>query len=102
VLDIWDIDIGMRAINCLEKAEISTLQQLLSLSCDELLSIPGIGMATLKEIQRVKKQFPESMKWKITQIENELEKIGTKIQKLQASEAILLEDLKYARSINDD
>jgi DNA-directed RNA polymerase alpha subunit len=102
VLDLWDIDIGMRAINCLEKAEIFTLHQLLSMSCDELLSIPGLGKATLKEIQCIKKQLPESMKWKIEQIKKQLEKIGTEIQKLQASEAILLEDLKFARSIIDD
>lgn len=102
MLDLWDIDIGMRTINYLEKAEIFTLQLILILSGDELLSIPGLGTATLKEIQCVKKQLPESMKWKSKQIKKELGKIGTEIQKLQASEAILLEDLKFARSIIDD
>jgi DNA-directed RNA polymerase alpha subunit len=93
------MELSIRALNCLEKAGILTVQQLLNLSDAELLSLPGLGIVSLEKIKCKKKQLPELMKRKIGILENELEKNGTEIQKLQAKGAILSEDLDFARSI---
>ena len=51
-----DLDLAVRARNCLEKAGFTTLRQVASLTHDELYSIEHLGDKTAKEIESVIEQ----------------------------------------------
>ena len=50
-LPVTVLDLGRRASNCLEKARISTVRELLSWSPERLLRLPNMGRKSLHEIQ---------------------------------------------------
>jgi DNA-directed RNA polymerase subunit alpha len=47
------LDLSVRAYNCLRKAEVNTLEQLLALSYRDLLGIKALGKLTATEIVQV-------------------------------------------------
>ena len=51
-----DLELSVRARNCLEKSGFTTLQQVASLTHDELYSIQHLGAKTANEIETVIKQ----------------------------------------------
>ena len=51
-----DLELSVRARNCLEKSGFTTLQQVASLTHDELYSIQHLGAKTANEIESVIKQ----------------------------------------------
>ena len=53
---LTDLELSVRARNCLEKAGFTTLQQVASLTHDELYSIQHLGAKTANEIESVIEQ----------------------------------------------
>ncbi len=51
-MKILDLDLSVRANNCLESAEINTVGELVSLTEPELLKIRAFGKTSLREIKR--------------------------------------------------
>ena len=51
-MSIADLDLSVRASNCLESANITSLNQLTSLSESDLLKIRSFGKTSLNEIKR--------------------------------------------------
>ncbi len=49
---VTDLDLSVRASNCLEAANIKTIGELVSLTEDEVLSIRNFGRTTLKEVKK--------------------------------------------------
>ncbi|MFQ5861809.1 MAG: DNA-directed RNA polymerase subunit alpha [Candidatus Brocadiales bacterium] len=49
---VVDLDLSVRASNCLEAANIRTIGELVSLTEDEVLSIRNFGKTTLKEVKK--------------------------------------------------
>jgi DNA-directed RNA polymerase alpha subunit len=54
---IEELELGVRAYNCLKRAGVQTLSQLQRATEKELRSIPNLGQATLREIQRRVAEF---------------------------------------------
>src|SRR5699024_5171145 len=48
-----DLDLSVRAFNCLKAAKISTLSELVQYSEDELMKFRNFGQKSLSEIQQV-------------------------------------------------
>lgn len=49
---VTELDLSVRASNCLEAANIKTIGELISLTEDEVLSIRNFGRTTLKEVKK--------------------------------------------------
>ncbi len=49
-LNLSDLDLPVRTINCLDDAGISTVGELLNCTADRLLGIKNIGLTTLESI----------------------------------------------------
>lgn len=51
-LNVCELELSVRASNCLEKAGIATIGELTQRSYADLLKIEGLGKTLLREIQR--------------------------------------------------
>lgn len=51
-MKIEELDLSVRAYNCLKRARIDTVEQLQQLSDDDLLRFRNMGVSTLKEIRQ--------------------------------------------------
>ncbi|MEE9200445.1 MAG: DNA-directed RNA polymerase subunit alpha C-terminal domain-containing protein, partial [Candidatus Brocadiales bacterium] len=49
---VGELDLSVRASNCLEAANIKTIGELVSLSEDEVMNIRNFGRTTLKEVEK--------------------------------------------------
>lgn len=50
-LSLPELELSVRAVNCLESNDIVLVSQLITYSKEELAAIPGIGALSVKEIQ---------------------------------------------------
>ncbi len=51
-MPITDLDLSVRASNCLESARIDTVAQLVTMSEQELLKLRSFGRTSLREVKR--------------------------------------------------
>lgn len=58
---VADLDLSVRASNCLEAAKIKTIGELVSLSEEEVLAIRNFGRTTLKEVKKKLAQLGMSL-----------------------------------------
>lgn len=57
-IPIEDLNLSVRAINCLKTAKINYYSELLLISADELIDIPNMGKKSLLELENVKSNTP--------------------------------------------
>ena len=50
-MDIWELDLSVRAYNCLKRAGIDTVEQLKEKSEDELMRVRNLGRRNVEEIR---------------------------------------------------
>lgn len=61
-MSIDDIDLSSRSLNCLKKAEIKTVGDLVRLTEDDLLQVKSLGTKSFEEIKEVLAKFNLSLK----------------------------------------
>ena len=49
---VTELDLSVRASNCLEAANVKTIGELVALTEDEVLEIRNFGRTTLKEVKK--------------------------------------------------
>ncbi len=69
--DISELDLSIRAQNCLRRAGINTAEELVRLSNNDLMSIPHLGTITLIEIRHKLKIFRDTPTYDNLKSENE-------------------------------
>lgn len=66
---VTEIDLSMRAENCLEHAGIKLVGELMQLSHQDLTKIPGMGRATLRDIESRLKELGLTLGSKVVDLE---------------------------------
>lgn len=61
-MSIDDIDLSSRSLNCLKKAEIKTVGDLVKMTEDDLLQVKSLGAKSFEEIKEVLAKFNLSLK----------------------------------------